>query len=255
MTDAKVIDDVVALINADTNETIVEIGPGRGALTRHIVRSNVDFHAIEIDPNLVQELQSEFNASQLSLHHTDALKFDYSSVQRENRKIRIVGNLPYSISTPLLLRLAKYADIIQDMCLMVQYEVAARLTAECGSGDYGRLTVSVGRTFDVESVFNVSPEAFSPPPQVQSTVIYLRTRQLSRPSSSSDELFSELVRLAFGNRRKTLRNSLGGIIDETVFRDAGIDAKLRAQNLSVEHYIDLAECAIKNKGNLLEIHE
>ena len=142
---------------------------------------------------------------------------------------------------------------------MVQYEVAARLTAECGTRDYGRLTVSVGRTFSVESVFNVSPDAFSPPPEVHSTVMYLRTRKLPKSNSASDDMFSDLVRLAFGNRRKTLRNSLGRSIDESVFNDAGIDANLRAQNLGVEHYIRLADCAIlnnaKNKGNVQEIHD
>ena len=259
LVDEHVIVDIVGLINADANETIVEIGPGRGALTRHLARPDIDFHAIEIDPKLVRLLNSEFSDDQLVLHHADALKFDFSSVQRENRKLRIVGNLPYSISTPLLLRMAQYADIIQDMCLMVQYEVAARLTAECGTRDYGRLTVSVGRTFSVESVFNVSPDAFSPPPEVRSTVMYLRTRKLPKSNSASDDMFSDLVRLAFGNRRKTLRNSLGRSIDESVFNDAGIDANLRAQNLGVEHYIRLADCAIlnnaKNKGNVQEIHD
>lgn len=243
LVDAQVIDGIISLINAGADETVVEIGPGRGALTRRLVHSDADIHAIEIDPKLVDQLQTEYSAERLVLHHADALKFDFSTVQHEERKVRIVGNLPYSISTPLLLRLARYAGIIQDMCLMVQHEVALRLAAECGSSEYGRLTVCVGRTFNVESVFNVSPDAFTPPPEVNSTVIYLRPKQPLNTLGSGDDLFNEIVRLAFGNRRKTLRNSLGGIIDESVFREAGIDTGLRAQNLSVEHYLKLAESA------------
>lgn len=232
------------LISPKINQTLVEIGPGRGALTRHLVRSPAELHAIEIDPGLVQGLQKLFRPDALTIHHADALKFDYSSVKREDLGLRIVGNLPYSISTPLMLHLVKFTDIIEDMCFMVQYEVAERLTAECGTSSYGRLTISVNRAFEVETVFHVEPDAFSPPPEVRSSVIVMRPKPVLALDSDSERVFTELVRLAFGKRRKTLRNSLNGVIDVAMFQETGIDAGLRAENLSVENYMELAKCAV-----------
>ena len=244
LVDTQVIDEILMLISPKINQTLVEIGPGRGALTRHLVRSPAELHAIEIDPGLVQGLQKLFRPDALTIHHADALKFDYSSVKREDLGLRIVGNLPYSISTPLMLHLVKFTDIIEDMCFMVQYEVAERLTAECGTSSYGRLTISVNRAFEVETVFHVEPDAFSPPPEVRSSVIVMRPKPVLALDSDSERVFTELVRLAFGKRRKTLRNSLNGVIDVAMFQETGIDAGLRAENLSVENYMELAKCAV-----------
>ncbi len=249
LTDTRVIEDIVSLIRPQPGETIVEIGPGRGALTRHLASPRVNLHAIEVDPFLTERLLQDSCAKSVTLHQADVLQFDLSTIKRKDRKLRIVGNLPYSISTPLMFRLMQYANIIEDMCFMVQYEVARRLTAKCGSSNYGRLTVSIGRIFEVESVFDVSADAFSPPPDVRSSVILMRPRQLPETNLERDSVFSELVRLAFGNRRKTLRNSLGQVIDEAMFREAGIDAGLRAQNLTVKHFVDLAQCAVSNANN------
>ena len=244
LVDTQVIDEILMLIRPQINQTLVEIGPGRGALTRHLVRSPAEMHAIEIDPGLVQGLQKQYSPNALTIHHADALKFDYSSVKREDQGLRIVGNLPYSISTPLMLHLIKFTDIIEDMCFMVQYEVAERLTAKCGTSSYGRLTVCVTRAFEVETVFHVEPDAFSPPPEVRSSVIVMRPKPMLALDSDSERIFFELIRLAFGKRRKTLRNSLNGVIDATMFQETGIDAGLRAENLSVENYVELAKCAV-----------
>ncbi len=250
--DPQVIDSIVALIRPRSNQSMVEIGPGPGALTHHLVRSQVKLHAIEIDPQLVKQLRSEFSTDVLSLHHADVLRFDFASIQLNSNKLRIVGNLPYSVSTPLLIRLSKYTDIIEDMCFMVQYEVAARLTAECSSKNYGRLTVMMARNFSIESVFDVEPDAFSPPPQVRSSMIVMYPKTVQSRDPICERVFSELVRLAFGNRRKTLRNSLGSLVGETVFQKAGVDPNLRAQNLSVKHYIELARCVISGASDDLE---
>lgn len=249
--DPQVIDSIISLIGPRCDQTIVEIGPGTGALTHHLVRAQASLHAIEVDPQLVKSLRNEFSADALTLHHADVLQFDFSSIQQKDRKLRIIGNLPYSISTPLMLKLAEYTDIIADMCFMVQYEVATRLTATRGSRNYGRLTVMIARNFDVESVFQVEPSAFSPPPEVRSSVIVMCPKRVQSRDPNCEHMFSDLVRRAFGNRRKTLRNSLGKVVDEATFEKAGIDSSLRAQNLSVKHYIELAQCVISNKSNNL----
>ncbi len=259
LVDTQVIDEILLLIRPQLNQTLVEIGPGRGALTNHLIRSSAELHAVEIDPDLVQELQKLFSPDALTIHHADALKFDYSSVKCENQELRIVGNLPYSISTPLMLHLVKFTDIIEDMCFMVQYEVAERLTARCGTSSYGRLTVCVTRAFEVETIFHVEPDAFSPPPEVRSSVIVMRPKPLIAFDSDSERIFSELVRLAFGKRRKTLRNSLNGVIDVAMFQETGIDAGLRAENLSVENFMELAKCAVardsKRKTKVMTHHD
>ncbi len=250
--DPQVIDNIVTLIDPQANQTIIEIGPGLGALTHHLLDANAQLHAVEIDSNLVRKLQHKYSADALTLHHGDALEFDFSAVTSTNGKLRIVGNLPYSISTPLLLRLAEYSAIIEDMCFMVQYEVAARLTAECGSTNYSRLTVNVARKFSTESIFEVEPDAFSPPPEVRSSIIVMHPKPQTSIDPVHETVFSDLVRMAFGNRRKTLRNSLRSITDEAMFQKAGIDAGLRAQNLSIKDFSALAECIISNASNKKE---
>jgi len=259
LADPEVIDHIGALIRPRPDQTLVEIGPGYGALTRQLIRSRAQLHAIEIDPKLVRYLQNEFPADSLILHHTNALNFDLSAIAQDDGQLRIVGNLPYSISTPLLLRFADYTDVIQDMCLMVQYEVATRLTAECGTHQYGRLTVCVARSFTVESVLDIEPDAFSPPPKVRSSMIVLRPKLMPATDLVCERVFADIVRLAFGKRRKTLRNALAGVIDEAMFEKVGVNSALRAQNMSVKQYIELARCVVSNafegNGNRASPHD
>ena len=250
LTDPQVIEQIIELINPKPQDTMIEIGPGRGALTERLVNATASLHAIEIDRRLAERLEARLLSDTLHIHRRDALEFDYRAVRNSDEKFRVVGNLPYSISTPLIMKLLECSESVQDMCFMVQREVADRLTAHCGSRKYGRLTVSVARTMNVESVFDVDPDAFSPPPEVQSTFIYLKPKPSYPTNSVVDRMFSELVRQAFGNRRKTLKNSLSRLVNEETFLDSGINSGERAENLSVEQYMQLAEIvAARNSGN------
>ena len=244
LTDRQTVDKIVSLINPKKDDIMIEIGPGHGALTDQIAGKTAAFHAIELDSALADEIQRKFSSESVCVHHIDALKFDFSSVESGDRKLRIVGNLPYSISSQLLIRLLDFADRIEDMVFMVQRELAMRLTAPCGNRDYGRLTVCVSRVMDSEMVFDVPPNAFSPPPEVQSTMIYMRPKNDCAVDSAIVDKFSELVRHAFNNRRKTLKNSLGNFLDESVLTECGVDSSLRAQNVSVDQYLRLAEHAV-----------
>ncbi|MDE0310471.1 MAG: 16S rRNA (adenine(1518)-N(6)/adenine(1519)-N(6))-dimethyltransferase RsmA [Acidiferrobacterales bacterium] len=246
LTDPQTIDRIVRLINPSPDETMVEIGPGRGALTERLAGRTAEFHAIEIDPHLFGEIHRKMASESVQIHHGDALSFDYGSLMSAGQGLRIVGNLPYSISSQLIMRLLKFADGIKDLVFMLQREVALRLTAPCGSRHYGRLTVCVTRVMHVEMIFDVPPGAFSPPPEVQSTMIYMRPEEVTDTDSRTEEAFAALVRLAFSNRRKTLRNSLASPLGETHLAQCGIDPGLRAQNLTVGQYLRLAEYAISN---------
>ncbi len=238
--DAQVIDEIIEFIDPKVDQTIVEIGPGHGALTNRLAHSASKLFAIETDPELASKLQSSLSLLSVSVIHGDALEFDYDTLQSNGAKFRIVGNLPYSISTQLIINFAAYVECIHDMCFMVQKEVADRLVASPGCRNYGRLTVNVSKTFDIETVFNIPPEAFLPPPTVQSAIIYFQPKDKIISDEKTVQVFTQIVRLAFGKRRKTLKNSLAGIVSTDVFRECGIDESLRAQNLSVDQFMRLA---------------
>lgn len=246
LTDPQIIEKTIRLINPNADQIMVEIGPGRGALTERLAGRTAEFHAIEVDLKLFEEMQRKIASESVHIHHGDALKFDYDSLISDDRKLRIVGNLPYSISSQLIMRLLQFIDGIEDMVFMLQREVAIRLTAVCGGHHYGRLTVCATRAMHVETVFDVPPSAFSPPPEVQSTMIYMRPKQVAETDSRTENAFADMVRLAFSNRRKTLRNSLGNMLDESNFAECDVDPGLRAQNLTVDQYMRLAECAVSN---------
>ena len=245
LTDPQVIGDMISLINPRPSDLVVEIGAGPGALTVPLAERAGHLHAIEIDKPLADSLDERLRSNSVTVHNTDALKFPYRSVSTDHRKIRIVGNLPYSISTPLLIMLLEYSDCIHDLCLMVQKEVANRLAARCGSSQYGRLTVNVTAVMDVETVFDVPPSAFSPPPQVYSTVIYMRPSTAPMPRNETSIVFADLVRMAFSTRRKTIKNSLAGKISTDELRQCGLNENQRAQTLSVHDYLKLAKYLVK----------
>ena len=251
LTDFQTINQILELISPRSDEIMVEIGPGNGELTTRLVPLVSHLHSVEIDANLVSSLRinPQLQTDNFSLHHADALYFDYSSFQKSNQKLRIVGNLPYSISTQLIIRLLDFVECCHDMCFMVQKEVAERLAAQRGAKAYGRLTVSVARRFQVESVFDVAPAAFSPPPKVWSSMVYMRPKKISETDAIVVDAFSELVRAAFGNRRKTIRNSLSDLVDESIFVESGIDSSQRAQNLSVEHFLQLARSTVSHHSD------
>lgn len=229
---------IVDAVQPQSGERLVEIGPGRGALTAALLERVPALHAIEIDRDLVACLRERFPRG-LILHQADALTFDYRSLAAGG-PIRLVGNLPYNISTPLLLALVAQLDAIQDMHFMLQREVAERLTAAPGGKTYGRLSVMVQWRLRGERLFHLGPGAFRPPPKVDSTVVRLVPRS-DAPRVADPAFFAELVRRAFGQRRKALKNALAGLLDETAIRAAGVDPLRRAETLTVEEFVALSK--------------
>ena len=206
---------------------MVEIGPGEGALTAPLLEKVAKLEAIELDRDLAAGLAARFPPSQLAVHCADALEFDFA---RFARGMRLVGNLPYNVSTPLLFHLARYAEHVRDMHFMLQLEVVERMVAQPSTPAYGRLSVSLQSKFHMQKLFKVAPGAFRPPPKVESALV--RMVPLDWPLPINEEL----LRKAFSARRKTLRNALPGVDLEA----AGIDPKLRPENLSPEDYARLS---------------
>jgi 16S rRNA (adenine1518-N6/adenine1519-N6)-dimethyltransferase len=239
--DRAVIERLVAAIDPRPDETLVEIGPGRGALTLPLLDRSGTLHAIEIDRDLAARLPAlSASHGRLALHVADAVEFDFATLARA-QKLRIVGNLPYNVSTPLLFHLIEHIDSIADITVMLQKEVADRMAARAGTDDYGRLSVMMQWRFEVEPLFEVGPGAFVPAPKVRSRVVRLRPHRSSPATVSDPEFFERMVKAAFNQRRKTLRNSLRGVVDALAFAKSGIDAGRRAETLTLEEYARLAE--------------
>lgn len=213
---------------------MVEIGPGLGALTRPLLQSLEHLHVVEIDRDIVKRLGDEFSAKKLTIHTGDALKFDFSSL---GKNLRVVGNLPYNISTPLLFHLTQFIDNVRDMHFMLQKEVVARMVAKPSTSDYGRLSVMLQYRFEMEQLFIVSAECFRPPPKVESAVV--RVIPLRKPliGGGQEKLFAEIVSAAFSHRRKTLRNTLRHYLKSDDYLKLEIDPNLRAENLSIAQYV------------------
>ena len=240
--DTATIRRIVESIRVEDRAPVVEIGPGRGALTAPLAEQCNQLHLIEIDRDLSERLAERYagNAA-VTVHRGDALKFDYARLaQKAGSKLVVVGNLPYNISSPLLVQLLSQLEAIQEMVFMVQREIAERLTAGPGSGNYGRLTVTVGRSCRIKPLFEVGPEAFYPVPKVHSSVVQFSPRRAPLGPVVQPGLFECVVRDAFGQRRKTLRNALKRYRVEPVFTKLGIDPQLRAERLSIEQFAELA---------------
>jgi 16S rRNA (adenine1518-N6/adenine1519-N6)-dimethyltransferase len=237
--DKETIDRIIQAFDPDPNLAVVEIGPGRGALTIPLLKKVGTVNAIEIDTDLAQRLIEKCkDLGKLNLHIGDALKFDFSEIQPG--PLQIIGNLPYNISTPLMFYLLKEISITEFMLLMLQKEVVNRICANHDDVDYGRLSVMIQSRCQVEKLFNVSPDAFTPPPKITSAVVKLIPEH-SRASAILDlPLFEQLVRQAFNQRRKTLRNSLKGFVDEDCLKALSIPSTCRAENVSVEDYVNIA---------------
>jgi 16S rRNA (adenine1518-N6/adenine1519-N6)-dimethyltransferase len=236
--DHSVIQTLIQYINPKQNQQIIEIGPGLGALTFPLLDKIGSMEVIEIDRDVVKILQQK-GGDRLSIHNIDALRFDLMQLLK-NRQLRLVGNLPYNISTPLLFHLLEYTAYIEDMHFMLQKEVVDRITAQPGSKTYGRLSVMVQYHCNTEYLFYIAPEAFSPPPKVDSAVLRLQPWQ-QKPYQANDlKLLSQVVTQAFSMRRKTLRNTLKKLLSTEQIESVGIDPSLRAENLSVKNYVDLS---------------
>jgi 16S rRNA (adenine1518-N6/adenine1519-N6)-dimethyltransferase len=226
--------DAIAPVPGDN---IVEIGPGLAALTEGLVARAGHIHAVEIDRDLAARLTERFPATALTLHEADALAFDFATLGAD---LRVVGNLPYNISTPLLFHLAQHAAQVRDITVMLQKEVVARMCALPGTADFGRLTVMLQVRFSVRRLFVVPPGAFRPAPKVESAIARLVPLGAAQPVLHDEALFGRVVGAAFAQRRKTLRNALSTLADEAALARAGIDPSARGETLAVGDFVRLA---------------
>ncbi|MES2228915.1 MAG: 16S rRNA (adenine(1518)-N(6)/adenine(1519)-N(6))-dimethyltransferase RsmA [Pseudomonadota bacterium] len=235
LTDGAVIDAIVDAIDPRPGEALVEIGPGLGAMTDPLVARSGRLTVIELDRDLVGRLRRR---PELEVIESDVLQVDFAALAlRRGQRLRIVGNLPYNISTPILFHLLGVATHIVDQHFMLQKEVVARMAAAPGSKDYGRLSVMLQWRYEIESVLDVPPESFDPPPRVDSAVV--RMRPLVAPPNVDAAMLEELVRVAFSQRRKLLRNTLGRWLDERGHAGA-FDLQRRAEEVPVGEYLVLA---------------
>jgi 16S rRNA (adenine1518-N6/adenine1519-N6)-dimethyltransferase len=237
LVDAQVVGSIVSAIDPQPGDCLIEIGPGLGALTEPLLERVAHLHVVEIDRDIVARLKKRHPADRLSIHEGDALAFDFATV---GECLRIVGNLPYNISTPLLFHLADVADRVRDMHFMLQKEVVERMVAAPGESAFGRLSVMLQYRFWLEWLLNVSPDAFDPPPKVDSAVVRLIPRARSELLAKDERALSRVVSAAFAQRRKMLRNNLKGIIEEAALRQLGIDPAVRAEDVTVESYVRMA---------------
>ena len=241
--DPAVLQRIARSVNPVPGERLLEIGPGTGALTAHLLGYADHLDAIEIDRDLAAQLRTRW-PDRLTLHEADALEFDYADLAgKRGGPLRVVGNLPYNISTPLLFRLLEQVDHIADLHVMLQKEVIDRMAAVPGSKDYGRLTVMLAPRLRIEKLFDVGPGAFIPPPRVWSAVARLQV--LPQPKFPVPPAFALVVSSAFAQRRKTLRNSLRGLVPESAFADTGINAQWRPEVLAPEQFAALAALALR----------
>lgn len=234
LVNAAIIYQIITAVSPKTEQHVLEIGPGLGALTKGLIDSGATVDAVEIDRDLIGNLK-QIDASNFTLHNQDILEFDLHSLT--NKPLRLVGNLPYNISTPLMFKLFADIDIITDMHFMLQKEVADRLIARPNSKTYGKLSVMAQYYCDMETIIDVPPEAFDPMPKVLSSVVKFTPRD-NRELVDTTQL-EKIVGTAFMQRRKTITNSLGQLLNKEDLVQLGIDSKLRAENLSLQDYIRL----------------
>ena len=242
LTDQSIIASLVNAINPQQNQTLVEIGPGLGALTKPLLNKISPLHVVEIDRDIVSWMQTEYAKpayakNELIIHNVDALKFDFSAL---GNKIRAVGNLPYNISTPILFHLLENLPNIIDMHFMLQKEVVERMVAQPSTPAYGRLSVMLQYHLQMEYLFTVPPGAFEPAPKVESAFVRCVPHTTLPFIAKDSALFAKIVLQAFSQRRKTLRNTLKGLLDDEGFAQLELSSQLRAENLSVAQFVAIS---------------
>jgi|TARA_R110000744_G_scaffold22600_7_gene57754 16S rRNA (adenine1518-N6/adenine1519-N6)-dimethyltransferase len=247
--DHGVIRHIVASIAPKKGQRLVEIGPGKGALTEGIISITERMDVVELDRDLIPILKVNlFRFPELTVHEADAMKFDFTSLRTEEQAIRVVGNLPYNISTPLIFHLLSQVSAIQDMHFMLQKEVVDRLSARPGDSLYGRLSVMAQYYCSVESLFIVGPESFDPAPKVDSAIVRMTPHKtLPHPVDDIKKL-EDMVRTGFQQRRKTLRNNYKGVLDNDDFAALNIDPTLRPERLDVEDFVRITNYVLKKEG-------
>ena len=242
LVDEQIITSIIRAIGPESADTMVEIGPGLGALTRPLLQRLNQLHVVEIDRDIIAYLEKNFPQDKLVIHAGDALKFDLAQLPAP---LRIIGNLPYNISSPLLFHFSGYRERIQDMHFMLQNEVVGRMVAEPSTPAYGRLSVMLQYRFHMEKLLDVPPESFRPSPKVDSAIVRMIPLPAGEILVKDESRFAQVVSAAFSQRRKTLRNTLRGYLTENDFSRLQIDPQLRAENLGVAEFARIAnECDI-----------
>jgi len=232
---------IVQAVSPRPGQRIVEIGPGRGAITLPLLEAAGRIDVVEVDADVIPMLEARCaGRGDLRVHVADALQFDLCALRGTGDRLRLVGNLPYNVSTPLLFHFVEQLDAIEDMHLMLQKEVVARIAAQPGSRDYGRLTVMLAPKVSVQRLFDIGTGAFSPPPRVVSSFFALRPHREPPFPVGDPRSYARVVSAAFGQRRKTLRNSLAGVLNARAIEAAGVDPGARAQTLTPQQFAALA---------------
>lgn len=244
--DQGIIDRIIQEIDPQESDHLLEIGPGQGALTERLAASGAKLSCIELDRDLADHLNKQYNSSpNVKIHQADILKFDLKQIIEPGKRLRVIGNLPYNISTPVLFHLLSYYQDIKDMTFMLQLEVVQRMSAEVGEKDYGRLSLMLQYFCTAEKLFNVPPQAFIPQPKVNSAIVRL-IPHLELPIPAQDvETLKLVVRNAFNQRRKTLKNSMKALISEEALCTLGIDMRLRPEKLSLAEYVRISDALSK----------
>lgn len=242
--DRNIIQKIITTLQLKNHDAVVEIGPGLGALTTQLLPLLDHLDVIELDRNVIPILMENCGGSErldkLTIHQGDALQFDFSQLSAGKNSLRIIGNLPYNISTPLLFHLLSYAEIIEDMHFMLQKEVVERIVAQPGSGDYGRLSVMLQYHCHAEFLFVVKPSSFTPPPKVDSAIIKIIPFRDIPFRANNEKLFAEVVRESFNHRRKTLRNCLRSYLSPEELEALGINPLQRPEEISVEDFVRIS---------------
>ena len=255
LTDQSVITSLIDAISPKPNDLMVEIGPGLGALTKPLLQKLNLLHVVEVDRDIIAWMQKEYAKNNIAIHNADALKFDFASLlpsppvgeglgergeTAEKGKIRVTGNLPYNISTPILFHLLDNVSHITDMHFMLQKEVVERMVASPSTPAYGRLSVMLQYHLAMEYLITVPPEAFEPAPKVESAFVRCVPHATLPFVAKDQKHFAKIVMAAFGQRRKTLRNTLKGLLDDAGFAELEISSQLRAENLSVSQFVTIS---------------
>ena len=240
LTDSHVLNNIIDAIGPRRGQAMVEIGPGLAAMTALLLKDLDHMHVVELDRDLVARLEKAYPRERLTVHSGDALKFDFGSIPvPEGQRLRVVGNLPYNISSPLLFHLAEFAPLVEDQHFMLQKEVVERMVAEPGTKAYSRLSVMLQWRYDMELLFIVPPEAFDPPPQVDSAIVRMIPKR--QMLACDGERLEKVVAKAFSQRRKVIRNCVAGMFTEAQLVEAGIDPGARPEAVGLEQYVALAK--------------
>lgn len=251
LTDRTVIQLITNVINSQPQQHIIEIGPGKGAITADIIKLSNTYDAIELDRDLITLLDSKFgHYPHFKLHNADALKFNFSELSNQETPFTIIGNLPYNISTPLIFHLLKHRKYIKEMFFMLQNEVVDRMAAPPGNRVYGRLSIMLQYSCEVQKLFLVNSESFSPQPKVMSAFIHIKPLQTQPYVADNEKLFSDIVNQAFTKRRKTIKNALDNFLGHEDLYNLNIDASLRPEVLSIHDYINISNYVHSRDINL-----